>query len=123
MLSRRNTLDMGNIFSSSSNILLKLKTDGKLKLLGYHYKQSGPAMGSGISGGVSVSVSMTYNVEKYILQKGNEELKRPKALTFRKDMKEYFSDCPELSTKIDDKIYKKKDLESIVGFYNSNCGK
>jgi hypothetical protein len=56
-----------------------------------------------------------------ILQKGNGELKRPKGLTFKKDMINYFSDCPKLVEKIESKDFRKDDLESIVRFYNSNC--
>ncbi|SRR6056297_1287709 len=122
MLSRKNTVDIGNIFSGANHIFLKIKIDGKLKLFEYHYTQSEPAMRTGASGGVPVSVGMSYPVEKYVLQKNGEELKRPKELTFRKDMTTYFSDCSVLSQKIEEKEYKKRDLESIVRFYNSNCG-
>ncbi len=62
-----------------------------------------------------------YSVEKYILQKGDGELKRTKGLNFRKDMVEYFSDCPELSKRIDNKEFRNNDLESIVRFYNNKC--
>ncbi|HTO16638.1 MAG TPA: hypothetical protein VLZ83_12765 [Edaphocola sp.] len=119
MLSRYNSLRLGNIFSMSTNIFLRLETDGKLKLFNYYYTQSSPGMNnettSTMTGGYS------YNVEKYILQKGDGELKRPKGLTFKKDMIEYFSDCPALVEKIENKDFHKKDLEFIVTFYNSNC--
>lgn len=63
----------------------------------------------------------SYSVERYILQKDNGELKRLKGLTFKKDMVEYFCNCPALAEKIENKDFRKSDLEFIVRFYNSNC--
>lgn len=40
--------------------------------------------------------------------------------SFRKKATEYFSDCPELVKKIDEKIYKSEDLKQVVIEYN-NC--
>lgn len=119
MLSRQNTLGLGNIFSMSSNIFLRIEIDGDLKLFNYYYTQSSPEMYNASTGITTGGYS--YSVEKYILQKGDGELKRPKGLAFKKDMIEYFSDCPELVDKIESKDFRKNDLESIVRFYNSNC--
>ncbi|MEQ8238466.1 MAG: hypothetical protein RIA69_04595 [Cyclobacteriaceae bacterium] len=119
MLSRHNSLGLGNIFSMSTNIFLKLETDGKLKLFNYYYTQSSPGMHNASTGAMTGGYS--YSVERYILQKGDGELKRPKSLTFKKDMVEYFSDCPALVEKIESKDFRKNDLEFIVNYYNSNC--
>nr|NQU89140.1 hypothetical protein [Bacteroidota bacterium] len=124
MLSRLNTLKNRNVFSSGTHIFLRLKNDGKLKLFEYHYTESnGPAINTESSGNTTVTGGTTYSIEKYILQKGNGELKKPRGIIFRKDMMEYFSDCPELSQKIEQRELKKRDLESIVRLYNSNCGR
>ncbi|MFD0963317.1 hypothetical protein ACFQ1O_04795 [Pseudofulvibacter geojedonensis] len=40
---------------------------------------------------------------------------------FKKAMSEYVKDCNELVVKIQNKEYKKKHLEQIVEYYNSNC--
>lgn len=119
MLSRYNSLGFGNIFSTSTNIFLRLEIDGKLKLFNYYYTQSSPGMYNSSTGGMTGGYS--YTVEKYVFQKETGELKRFKGLTFRKDMIEYFNDCPELSKKIEDKEFRKNDMESIVRYYNSNC--
>ena len=119
MLSRYNSLGLGNIFSMSTNIFLKLETDGKLKLFNYYYTQSSPGMYNASTGAMTGGYS--YSVERYILQKGDGELKRPKSLTFKKDMVEYFSYCPALVEKIESKYFRKNDLEFIVNYYNSNC--
>ncbi len=42
---------------------------------------------------------------------------------FKKRASEYFNDCPDLVSKINDKKYRRKDLEALVRFYNSNCAK
>ena len=43
--------------------------------------------------------------------------------SFRKRAMEYFSDCPSLQAKLNNKEYKKEDLQAIVRYYNSNCAK
>ena len=71
--------------------------------------------------GVTVAGTYTFDVENYILQKEDGELKRIKSLTFKKDMIEYFSDCPKLIEKIDNKEFSKQDIKAISAFYNSDC--
>lgn len=119
MLSRFNTLGLGNIFLSNTHIFLRLEIDGPLKLFSYYYTQQSPGMYNASTG--VVTGGYAYSVERYIMQKGSGELKRPKNLSFKKDMAEYFSDCPALVDKIQDKDFKKYDMEAIVSFYNKNC--
>lgn len=109
-------LMLGSIFSASTSIFLKLEEEGSLSLFKYEYKQSSPGSmspGGGMTGGYS------YNVDKHLLLKTGGTMKWPRDLSFRKDMIEYFSDCPELSAKIDKKEFKKDHLIEIVRFYNS----
>jgi len=40
---------------------------------------------------------------------------------FRNSASYFFKDCPVLIEKIQNKTYKKSNLEEIVAFYNSNC--
>jgi len=119
MLSRYNSLGFSSFFSMNSNIFLKLEIDGELKLFNYYYSENSPEMYNSATN--TFTGANSYSIERYILQKGNGELKRPKRLMFRKDMMEYFSDCPELSQKIEMKELRKKDLEAIIRFYCLNC--
>ncbi len=119
MLSRLNSLGLGSIFYTGSNIFLRLEIDGDLKLFHYYYTQRSAGMYNGATGGFTGGYS--YTVDNYLLQKGNAELKRPHGLTFKKDMAEYFSECPIIVEKIESKVFRKKDLESIVRFYNEYC--
>ena len=119
MLSRFSPYRLNDLFSKNHYYFLKLEIDGKLKLFRYYYTENSPevydASSDVITGGQS------YSASRYILQKLSEEIYMPKNLTFRKDLMEYFQDCPELSMKIENREYRKTDLETIVRFYNSYC--
>jgi hypothetical protein len=119
MLSRNNTLGLGSIFSTNSNIFLKLEIDGRLKLFNYFFTQRSPGTYNATTG--MTTGGFTYGMEKYILQKEEDALFRPISLTFRKDMVEYFRDCPALVERIENKDFRMSDLGSIVSFYNLNC--
>lgn len=41
--------------------------------------------------------------------------------SFRKEAIKYFSDCPALCAKLENKTFKRKDVVKIVTFYNNNC--
>ncbi len=115
MLSRPNTLGFGR---SNSKVFLKLEVDGFLKLFSFFFTQGSPGTYSASTG---VTGAYNYNLERYVLQKGNEELKKAKSLSFKKDMFAYLGDCPRLTDKIDNKDFKKDDIEFVVKFYNANC--
>lgn len=119
MISVVNSIGLGNPLASSNQIFLKLEIDGHLKLYSYFYSQSSPGMvnpATGIMGG-----GYSYNMDRYVLQKGDGELKKIKGASFKKDMSEYFSDCPSLAQKIENKEFRKDDLESMVNIYNAEC--
>jgi hypothetical protein len=119
LLSRFNSLGSRSIFSSSANILLKLEIDGTVKLFSFYYTQRSPGMYNPSTGATTGGFS--YSEEGYVLQKGDDDLKGITRLSFKKDMAEYFKDCPTLVKKIVDRDFRKDDLVSIVRFYNSNC--
>jgi hypothetical protein len=121
MISCPNTLGGGSIFSTASKIFLKLEIDGPLKLYRYYYKQSTPGYYGGAGGGYSPGAS--YTSDNLIFQKGNGPLKQPRTLAWKKDMLEYFSDCPALRERIESKDLRRKEIEAIVLYYNQNCGR
>lgn len=121
MISCLNTVGGGSIFSTASKIFLKLEIDGPLKLYRFYYQHTTPGYYGGAGGGYSPGVS--YSVENLIFQKGNGPLKQPRTLGWKKDMLEYFSDCPALRELIESKDLKRKQIEAIVMYYNRNCGK
>jgi len=40
---------------------------------------------------------------------------------FKKAASEFFSDCPRLVTKIQDREFKKRHLNEIIEYYNTQC--
>jgi hypothetical protein len=121
MISCFNTLGGGSLFSTASKIFLKLEIDGPLKLYRFYYQQSTPGYYGGAGGGYSPG--MNYRVENLVFQKGNGLLKQPRALGWKKDMLEFFSDCPALRERIESKDLRRKEIEAIVIYYNENCGR
>lgn len=120
MISCANTFDAGSIFSSSPKIFLKIEIDGPLKLYRFYYTQT---TGGSFNAGGGYAPGMTYTVDNLIFQKGNGPLKRPRSIGWKKDMLEYFSDCPALRDRIESKDLRKKEIEAIVMYYNQNCAK
>jgi hypothetical protein len=117
MISCINNLKLSNnIFWSHDKIFLRLKTDGKLRLYSYYYTQTTPAMPNGAGGTINGSA---YGAERYILQKNNGELFKPRWLRFRKDMGKYLSDCPSVVSKINDRTYTNDLIDIIIMEYNS----
>ena len=116
MLSRKNTLNLEVQSVVPGFIFIKLEIDGPLKLFTYFKNES-------MSGKASTPLKDQYSfeVEKYILQKEFEGLKRPKGMNFKYDMTHYFSNCPSLSQKIKSKELQSFEMIAIVNYYNSKC--
>lgn len=101
-------------------ILLEIITDGFLRL---YYQDNtsytGNFGGSGMGGFNSKST--------YYVKKQTEDVAEKCAAfgyignSFKKFINDYFKDCQKLISKVENKEFKKKNLEEIVEFYNSNC--
>lgn len=90
----------------------ELIIDGKIKLL----KRT-------VSSGNYPHINI---VEETLLQRDDDvpvEFNYAELTSFKKRAMEFFNDCPSLLNKIENKVYTKKDLETIVNFYNDNCAK
>lgn len=121
MLSRPDHLGLNtSIFNNNTHLFLHLLVDGKLKLFKYYHSNSAPAGPPGPNGMIGGGGG-TIKTEKYVLQKDNYGLFKIIGLSFRKDMMGYFSDCPVLAKKIEDRTYRKTDIEEIAEEYNTIC--
>jgi len=111
------------ILPESGYTLLKQIEVGKLNLYKFfdvfHSSKSGP------NGSMT---SKSSSISRYYIAKKNEETLTNLGITglefgkrFKKNASKFFSDCPELVTKIQNKEYKKKHIEEVVKFYNENC--
>jgi len=109
--------------------ILDLEIKGKLNLYikinqGYNHNFSGNFE----QGGMSIPTGVNfYSIQNYYVKRKDENqafhLGSNQAFSknFKKAASLYFSDCPELVNKIENKVYKKKDLKRIIKFYNENC--
>ena len=112
MLSRYNPLEMKETF-------LKLETDGSLKLFTYFVTEKSQKMHTLPED--HIKEEHTFHHEHFFLQKDTEELRRVKHLNFKRDLAQYLDDCPDLAGKIETRDFQRKDLQSIVQYYNMNC--
>jgi hypothetical protein len=101
------------LFSGSHIFLLQI-VDGPVKMFEHRVTSSRPTGPNGVGG-------MTTTTFNYLLQRGDEQLFEPRALAFKKDMIEYFSDCPKLVALIEGKEFKRRDFEEMVRYYNEQC--
>jgi hypothetical protein len=101
-------------------IILEILVDGFLRLYTENTTQYTSSFGGGGMGGFRSSST-------YYLKKQTEEIAQQCAAfgyignSFKKFINSYFTDCPEIITKVEKKEFKKKNYDEIVEFYNSNC--
>ncbi|MGI9159778.1 MAG: hypothetical protein ACR2K1_08510 [Saprospiraceae bacterium] len=108
---------------AGSSVLLRLLEDGPTQLFLYYYSQNTTGIGTSLIVEIIMACWMKPTAV-HILQKGDSgELKSIQPANFKKDMTAFFSDCPELVRKIEEKEYKREDLRAMVQFYNTQCGK
>ncbi len=120
MVSKLNNLGfIGSLFGDNSFIFLKIIVDGKMKLYNYYFSQGLPGRYDATKGITTVCTS--YSAELFILQKDTAGLFKISWLSFKKDMIDYLSDCPELAKKVEGKTYRRNDMELIVNEYNREC--
>ncbi len=104
MISLNNNLPLQSPpWLSGLRVFLQIKKEGYLNLYFFHFK----------------GTFMNNNLHVYnILQKGNGDIF---LVTSRKKLIDYLSDCPQVSAKIQDRIYKMRHLDEIIDEYNRLC--
>jgi hypothetical protein len=110
MVSHANTVTM---LAMTSRVFLLQLFDGQVKM--FEHRQTTTS-----GGGPNMPMNTTQTIS-YFLQKGNGALVEPRVLGFKKEMAEYFADCPTLVGLIQEREFKRRDLDEIVMFYNSKC--
>lgn len=118
MLALYDSLGLGKMFSQSEYIFLKLEIEGRVNVFRYFYIQSGTG---GYNAATGTMRNSSYKSDDFILQNKNGQVMRPSWMNFRKDMKDFFGDCPALVKKIQNKDYDRNDVLQIVEYYNSIC--
>jgi len=117
------------VADKNSDIVIEEVVLGKMNL----YKKVtqghmvGAPMGGGIGGGAPMMTTHYYSISSYYVRKKNEiEVTHLGSTSlfsknFKKAASEYFSDCTSLVSKIQNKEFKKRDIEEIVTYYNTSC--
>lgn len=112
--------------SISSIKVMQVITRGKITLYkvvthGTHY------YGGGLPGQAPM-MGASYSISNYYVGKEDSKLVNQitsKGALFEKNFKKaamnYFKDCPALVKLIENKTYRKRDLEEIVKYYNEKC--
>ena len=119
-LSCENTLKASNSgFNPAPKIFLRLIVDGDLKLFKF-YQYSGFTDTTPASPDPVLRESPGWS-EVSILQKGDAPLFELNIAFFRKEMRNYLSDCPDLAEKIKNRTLRSEDLKKIVIEYNETC--
>ena len=117
MISVTNPYGSSAVFSSSTSVFLKLEVDGMIRLFSFFSSHHNPGMYNSSTG--TTTGGTTSTSERYLLQKGNGEIIRPRSLYFKKDVIPLFDDCEVMNDKI--KTVTKATVEAIVKEYNEKC--
>jgi hypothetical protein len=109
-------------------IFLNVLIDGKVKLLyDYNYSKyrtlSGQKYNNFRLSGVGSSEIIGSKSGGYIIKKNDGRIICPEKKDFQHKMAEYFADCPELVSLINQRKMDFDYLQFIINFYNKNCGK
>ena len=106
--------------------IVKELVKGKITL--YHLSTVGTSMVMNPATGASSSPSFTsYNIKNLYVKREQEKVathlgsNQLFTKNFKKAASEFFKDCSVLVVKIQQKEFKKRDIEKIVKFYNEEC--
>lgn len=103
-----------------NNIFLKLEMDGYIKIFKYYHTKT---MTNYSKDRISTGSTSMYGTESFYIQKGEGKLNLLNKFVYRKELFKYFNDCPDLVKKIENKEFRKKDIKSIIIYYNTKCVK
>jgi hypothetical protein len=116
----RNELDLApNLISDKRYILLKLIKEDIISE--YLFSRTGYMLNANGFGGSAMGSFYKYG--SGILVKKDGTMVDPSIGSFRKKMREFFSDCPVLVEKINNKVYKRTQIDEVIEYYKVNCYK
>lgn len=109
-----------------------LEDEGKINLYAIEFKNANNSMplNGGLSPGGSTS-SISFNVTEYyvnvkdneheVIKMGNNHPVFGKR-HYKKTVNDFFKDCPELISQVEEGEMKRNRMIEIIKFYNENCG-
>lgn len=105
--------------------VVKQMETGKVNLYSlirtYYAPSAMPGTGGTMTMGNNVNINHLFvkaEGDEYPTHLGSNDLF---SKNFKKAASEFFKDCPILAQKIQNKTYKKRDIQKIVAFYNQKC--
>lgn len=120
MISIENDFGKGHFFSPRKRIFLSMVEEGPINLFIYYKTTSVPGTAMGANGAMSMNHSNSEAV--FLMQKGPDgEIRGAKEMGFKKDMIDYVKDCEKLVQLIQNKTFLRRDVDSIVYYYNNKC--
>ena len=110
-----NNLYSGSIFRGNGRkIFLRNFIEGPLSLFEFYYESQTMAGPNG---------QMVRNIHvDYVLKKYDGPLFIPVHIGFRKSMLQFLDDCPAVVEKLQDRELRRRNLETMVKYYNEQCG-
>jgi|GEM_PF-4804177 len=112
-----NTCDLGtNYIGDTKYVLLKPIEEGVISI--YFYPKS--VYNPGFVDGAPSTTGNFSSFDATVLVKPDGKMVEPGSGSFKNKMKDFFSDCPELVKKIEEKIYKRKHLKEIIEDYKKH---
>lgn len=108
--------------SKNKKGIFKIICSGKANLYGRKVSMTSSSS-TGYNG--IVGTTQTYSLNEFYITRKNEETASPLitvriSYSFKKRAMEYFSDCPKVVYKLEQKIYKKESIKEVIDEYN-NC--
>jgi hypothetical protein len=114
-----NTAELGGLdFGDKKYVLLKPIREDVIGVYYFSTEMTTPGFMTGPGGHMMGS---TYHFEAEVLVKFDGQMVQPGIGLFKRKMKDFFSDCPELVKKIDDKVYKRQHIKEMILFYKQKC--
>jgi hypothetical protein len=115
----RNSINLvPNALFDTSYILLRIIKEDIIS--SYSFSGTSYMVNSNGYGGVGGGGNF-YKYGSSILVKKDGTMVDPSTGSFRKKMSEFFSDCPDLVDKINDKVYKRNQIDEVIEYYKVNC--
>lgn len=114
----RNFLDLNALYAFDTTYML-LRIIKEDVISSYVFSGTGYMVNSNGFGGAGTG--KFYKFGSGILVKKDGTMINPSTGSFRKKMRAFFYDCPALVDKINDKVYKRNQIDEIIAYYKENC--
>ncbi len=114
-----NTCELGaNYIGDTKYVLLKPIKEDIISV--YYYPKS--TYNPGFMNGSPSSTGSFSSFDSTVLVKPDGKMVEPTSYgSFKNKMKNFFSDCPELVKKIEEKTYKRDQVKEMIEDYQKNC--